>query len=58
MKTYEVFWQNNSNEIATFPHKQIEHLINADIIGYDFDSNTYHYTNRTSRIFSYSSERK
>ena len=40
MKTFEVFWQNNSNEIVNF-HKQIEHLINADIIGYDFDSSTY-----------------
>jgi len=40
MKTYEVFWKNNSNEIVNF-HKQIEHLINADIIEYDFDNNTY-----------------
>lgn len=40
MKTYEVFWKNNSNEIVNF-HKQIEHLINADVIKYDFDNNTY-----------------
>ena len=40
MKTYEVFWKNNSNEIVNF-HNKIRHLIEADIIEYDFDNNTY-----------------
>jgi hypothetical protein len=40
MKTYEVFWQNNSDQLVSL-YKQIEHLINADIIKYDFDNNTY-----------------
>jgi|BioPla2DNA2_1021312.scaffolds.fasta_scaffold280867_2 hypothetical protein len=40
MKTYEVFWKNNSSDLVSL-YKQIEHLINANIIGYDFDNNTY-----------------
>jgi hypothetical protein len=40
MKRYEVFWQKTSNEIVDF-HNQIRHLIEANIIGYDFDNNTY-----------------
>ena len=37
---YEVYWDNNSGDLVSL-HKQIEHLINANIIGYDFDNNTY-----------------
>ena len=40
MKTYEVFWQKTSNEIVNF-HNQIRHLIDEDIIKYDFDNSTY-----------------
>jgi hypothetical protein len=40
MKTYEVFWKNNSGQLVSL-YKQIEHLINADIIEYDFDNNTF-----------------
>ena len=40
MKTYEVFWKNNSGDLVSL-HKQIEHLINADVIKYDFDNSTY-----------------
>ncbi len=40
MKTYEVFWKNNSDELISF-HNQIRHLIDTDVIKYDFDNSTY-----------------
>jgi len=39
-KTFEVFWKNNSDELVNF-HNQIRHLIDEDIIKYDFDNSTY-----------------
>lgn len=40
VKVYEVYFNDNSGNLINF-HNQIRHLIDADVIKYDFDSSTY-----------------